>query len=217
MKSLHQCQFGLLLALSATAALPVWADRGAVSADLGGGVVAMSLPTPYGTSGRANGGTFTLWGGARYAFYNWLEASASLFFEPPVTAWHNGAEVATPDGTFGGTLAHRTTRYGALVGARVVRGSVWRITGGIEVGMSHSLQSDFRLINDSNPANAFDYGLTFPSTSFFNFVIAPVAGVEWVGGDHWSLSLLPRVSFLLGRAPTVAISIPLVFSWSWYL
>ena len=198
------------------------ADQGALTADLGGGVVGMSLPTPYANEGQATGGAFTVWGGARYAVFNWLEASASLFYEPPVAAWHHGVEVDTGDGRFAGSLTHRTTRYGGLVGARYVRGALWRFTAGIEVGVSRRVYSHFALINQSQESQtgqgeAFDYGLNLPEMSVFNLVLAPVAGLEWAGGDHWSLSLLPRVSFLLGPSPTLAVTLPLVFSWSWYL
>jgi hypothetical protein len=48
-------------------------------------------------------------------------------------------------------------------------------------------------------------------------MLAPLAGVEWAIGDHWSLSILPRYEQLLGSDGTFAISIPVLFSWSWYL
>lgn len=194
-----------------------FADRGALSADIGGGMVTMSMPTPYAASGGAAGGGISLWGGARYGLRNWLEVSASAFYEPPVTAWHNGANVSTPDGEFNGTLAHRASRFGGLVGARYVRGSVWRFTAGLELGFSQRLNSGFQMVNDAVPGGAFDYGLVLPDSSVLNFVAAPVFGLEWAAGDHWSISLLPRVSFLIGASPTVALSIPLVFSWAWYL
>ncbi len=206
-----------LLLLLANAPRSALADRGALTLDIGAGGTALALPAPYApTSGSVLGTLFVASLGLRYAVRNWIELATSAEFEPPVTYFHNGVTVTTPDGSFPGTLKHRFYRYSAFVGGRVLTGSVWRFVAGADVGWSHRVYSSFQHINDLDPNNPRDYGLTLPNLTRDNLVIAALAGVEWAVGDHWSLSILPRYEQLLGP-DSFALSARLVFSWSWYI
>jgi hypothetical protein len=88
---------------------------------------------------------------------------------------------------------------------------------GVDLGWSHRSYSKLDAINDSNRSAPFDYGLGLSSYSADNLVVSPVLGLEWVVGDHYSLSLMPRFEYLLGRDRTWAFTAPLTFSWSWFL
>jgi hypothetical protein len=103
-----------------------------------------------------------------------------------------------------------------MIGARYLVGMVWRLTLGLDVGWSHRSYSNFHHI-DVSGSEPVDYELGLPNFTTDNLIVAPVVGVEWAAGDHWSLSLLPRTELLLGPDPTVALTVPLVLSWSWYL
>lgn len=193
------------------------ADRGAITIDAGGGLTALSLPAPFAVPSKSlTSSSATAWLGGRYALTNSFELGASAFYEPPVEVFHNGVVVHTSNGEFPGTLNHRLQRYGGLVGARYVRGMVFRFTAGLELGWSHRSYSAFRHIDDTNPANPVDYGLSLPEFTTDNVVIAPLAGVEWAVGDHWSVSVLPRFEILAGPDMTYAVTVPLLVSWSWY-
>lgn len=198
------------------------ADRGALTVEAGGGVSGAALPAPT-ASGAATGGptlgtSLAAVGSARYAVTNWLEVSATGFYEPPVTYWHNGVDLATANGSFPGTLKHQVHRFGGLVGGRVVRGMVFRVIAGVELGLAHRSYSGLMHINDADPQNAFDYGLGLADQSSTSFVLSPLAGLEWAGGDHWSLSLVPRLQWELAGAQAVtSLVLPLTFSWNFYL
>lgn len=194
------------------------ADRGALSADASIGATAIGVPAPYVAPDRSTAGTGLRTAlGARYALSNSFEVTSAAFFEPPATYFHNGVNVVTADGTFPGTLSHRVSRFGLLVGARFIKGSVWRLTAGVDLGWSQQVSSALRHIDDASPDNPFDYGLSLADVSVASLVAAPVAGIEWAGGDHWSISVLPRIEFLIGSRTTWAVSVPVGFSWSWYL
>jgi hypothetical protein len=94
---------------------------------------------------------------------------------------------------------------------------VWRFIGELQLGWSHRSYYGLKHINDIDPANPFDYQLGLTSFSIDNFVFAPCVGLEWDFADRWSVSLLPKVEFLVGGAPTVAVSGAVLFSYSWYL
>ncbi len=192
--------------------------------EVGAGVTGALFTAPYASSPPAVPATFsTLRLGARYAVTNTIEVVASGFFDPAVTLAHNGVTVNTDDrgylgnehgrGTFVGTLTYGASRLGGTAGVRVHNGMTLRWVAGLEAGWSLASQRDFQHLDD----NGRNYGLTFNDITTGAFLIAPTAGVEWVGGDKWSISVLPRAEILLGSTPTVAVSVPLLFSWSWYL
>ena len=95
----------------------------------------------------------------------------------------------------------------------VSTGLVWRLMAGVEVGWSHRSNFDLQHFNEMS----FDLKLSLPGYSVDNLVLASLVGIEWAGGDHWSLAILPRLEVLLGPEPVVALSVPLTFSWNWYL
>lgn len=207
----------LLLFSLLIAAVPAAADRGAITIDAGGGLAALSVAAPFANPSQPlTSSAPTAWLGGRYAFTNSFEVGAAAFYEPSVNLFHNGVTVETRNGQFPGTLNHQLQRYGGLLGARYVRGLVFRLTAGLELGWSRRVYSGFRHIDDTNSANPVDYGLELPAFTTDNMVIAPLAGIEWAVGDHWSVSLLPRFELLLGPDMTYAVAVPLVVSWSWY-
>jgi hypothetical protein len=209
----------LLLSLVVVMApLAAQADRGALTVDAGGGFAAPFLKAPYSTDSSAlRVLTGSAWLGGRYGLTNNLELSLSAFWEPSVQVFHNATTVRFDGSDFPGTLGHKASRYGGLAGGRLVFGYVWRVSLGLEAGWSHRVYSGFDHIDDSRPGAAVSYGLQLQDFSTDNLVVAPLAGLEWMPGDSWSISIVPRTEILLGPDPTLAISVPLLFSWSWYL
>lgn len=217
---MSQVRASLLLLLSGVLLCSgnAFADRGALSLDAGGGMAALTFKAPFAESGSATRSfSPTARFGARYALANWLELGAAGFFETPVTVFHNDISLAFDDNSFPGTLRHRVHRYGGMGGARVTLGMVWRLTLGLDLGWSHRVYEELQHF-EVKPGGASDYRLAFPgSLTRDDLVVAPIVGLEWSIGDHWSVSVLPRAEFLLGSDTAFSVSIPLVFSYSWYL
>ncbi|WNZ66229.1 hypothetical protein QEG98_41930 (plasmid) [Myxococcus sp. MxC21-1] len=207
----------LVAALVAFLPVAALADRGALSLEGGAGVSAPFLPAPYATDAKRLRVTApSVWLGGRYALSHSLEVVASGFWEPSVTAWHNAANIDSGGSRFPGTLNHSVQRFGAVAGPRLVHGMVWRVSLGLDVGWSQRRYSGFRHI-DVSTASPVAYDLELRDFTANNFLLSPVIGLEWAGGDHWSVSLQPRVQLLLGAEATVVFTAPLTFSWSWYL
>jgi hypothetical protein len=203
--------------LAVLTAAPALADRGALSIERGGGMTALNQPAPYASpSASTLGGAATIVLGGRYALTNNWEAALWSFYEPQVAYFHNGISITTTDGSFPGTLSEQVTRFGGLAGLRHVWGSVFRFAIGLDVGWSHRSYSKLDAINDTTPSYPVDYGLGLADGSADNFVVAPMLGIEWALGDHYSLSLTPRVELLLGKDATWVVTAPLCFAWSWY-
>ena len=211
---------GLATSLSLVVALtaaPVMADKGALSAEAGGGMSDLVVAAPFASAPKTmNSLSATVYLGARYALSNSLELVGSAFYEPPVTLWHNDVTVETPNGLFPGTLTHQLSRYGGQAGAHLVLGAVWRVHLGLELGWSHRMYSGFRHI-DVTGAEPFDYKLGLPDFNTDNLVVSPVVGLEWAAGDHWSIAVMPRAQALLGPDATFSLVVPVTFCWSFYL
>ncbi len=204
-----------LLLLLLLGAVRARADENAISLDIGTGITALSVPAPYSLRPNSQlGSLLSISVGGRYALRNSIELTASVFYEPKVTYLHKDANVM---GDFLGSLQHTLTRYGATGGVRYLHGLVFRFTVGIEAGISVRSYSQLRDFDVSNPSAPFDLRLGLQDFTATNFVLAPLAGIEWAFADHASISLLPRVEFLIGREATIGVTAPLVFSWSWYL
>src|SRR3954470_3730904 len=70
-------------------ACAAYADRGAVSAEIGSGVALMTVRAPYAIGAPTQIGTaWTTSGGVRYALTNSLELGASAFYQPATTFTH---------------------------------------------------------------------------------------------------------------------------------
>lgn len=204
--------------LSFLFAAPALADRGALSLDLGGGFTGIGQAAPYApASSRLLGGAPLVMFGARYALTNNLEFSLHGFYEPQVSYTHDDVTVVTPDGAFPGAESHTLYREGALVGAEYVKGLVWRFRVGLEAGWSHRSMSSVHAYDTSSSLGAVDYGLQLADVGVNNLVLAPSAGLEWDFSDHMSVTVQPRLELLVGQQPTFAISLPLLFSYSFYL
>src|SRR5512138_172473 len=201
------------------AALPraAAADRGALTLELGPAfsIIGASPSQGSGSMMLATGGGGSI--GARYGLSNELELAATASWEAPADYYHSGVEVGTGGTTVSGTLVERTQRYGALVGARYVRGYVWRIHVGGDIGWMRESFSHRDLLDVSDPGNVHSFGLGLPDRTEDALVIAPVAGVEWQFADHWSLSVMPRLQLLIGGANRVGLLVPVSVGYSWYL
>lgn len=157
------------------------------------------------------------WLGVRFAVSNQVELSATGYFEPPVDVWHNAIVLHAAQGDFPGTLNHKFLRYGGQVGARFVTGMVWRFVAGLEVGLAMRSYTGFAMLNDTNPAAPVDYGLSLADRNSPAFVVSPLVGLEWAGGDHWSVGIVPRGQLMFGGGLSWAVVVPVQVSWSWYL
>jgi hypothetical protein len=195
-----------------------FADRGALTLEAGGGGSGLLVPAPWATPRKVTpsfAGLVVV--GLRYAWSNNLELTLGGFFEPPVTDFHNDVTLVTDNGAFAGTLRHSLIRWGAQGGVRAVFGMVWRLVLGFEAGWSHRGYSGLQHIDVGSAEGPTDYGLELAAFDLENVLLAPSLGIEWAGGDHWAVSLVPRLQVLLGPEPTVAVLLPLTVSWSWYL
>ncbi len=206
--------FGVVLA-----ALPrvAAADRGALTVELGPAfsIIGASPSQGSGSMMLATGGGGSI--GARYGLSNELELAATASWEAPADYYHSGVEFGTGGTTLSGTLVERTQRYGALVGARYVRGYVWRIHLGGDIGWMRESFSHRDLLDVSDPGNVHSFGLGLQDKTEDALVIAPVAGVEWQFADHWSVSVMPRLQLLIGGANRVGLLVPVSVGYSWYL
>jgi len=181
-------------------------------------MTALAQPAPSASPSQATvGGAAAVVMGGRYALSNNVEVAFWGFFEPPVHYYFNGSTTVTGNGAFPGTSTDVVMRYGGLAGIHYARGVSLRLTVGVEAGWSHRSVSSLDVLNDAQPSNVFSYGLGLPNYSSDNLVVSPCAGLEWMAGDHYSVSLLPRVQFLVGAEHTWAVTVPLTLSWSWFL
>jgi len=110
----------------------------------------------------------------------------------------------------------RARRYGLLGGVRLLRGNVWRLIVGADVGWTLTSYNSMRLINDSSSSGARDFGLALPDKAVNSLVLAPSLGLSWVG-DKLSVTVLPRFEALVGGGMTWAVTIPVTLGWDWYL
>ena len=193
------------------------AERGAVSADVSWGVALNNVRAPYARGSPSQvGSSFVTSLGFRYALTNAFELGAAAFYEPPTTFTHSDAQVSSPGGLLPGTLSERTQQFGLLARGRFVHGFIWRFVAGADVGVAVRTFSNVEHYDVSDPSNPRSYGLNLADTSQKAFLLAPSAGVEWTG-DHFTIGIVPRVEVLLGPMRTWSLSLPLSFSWSWYL
>lgn len=192
------------------------ADRGALTLELGPALTVVGAYPSQGsgstTLGTGGGGTF----GARYALANELEVAAAAFWERPADYFHSGVTLGSASGTVTGTLSERAQRYGVLAGVRFVRGYVWRLHLGADVGWAHETFTRRDLLDVSDAANAHSFGLGLRDEATDALVLAPVAGIEWQITDHWTVSAMPRFEIILGGPSRVALTLPLVVGYSWY-
>lgn len=207
----------LVIAAVALTPGPTAADRGALTLEAAPALTVLPSSPSQGsgsaTMGSAAGGLV----GVRYGLRNDLELTASGFYEAPATYYHSGVQLETSSGPFTGTLTERTDRYGALVGVRFVRGLVWRLHLGAEIGWSHQRYWGRDLVDVSDPSNAHSFGLGLPDETTDALVIAPLAGIEWQLTDRWTIAATPRLELMLGGANRAALMVPISLGYSWYL
>src|SRR5438552_1093037 len=127
----------LMVCVALTAILPIKAaraDRGAVSIEAGGALSVVRVAAPYSTGtvvGSVSG--FDL--GARYAIANSLELSSRIFYQPSAPFYVHGVTTTLgASGSLSAGLVTHVRAYGALLGARVLHGNVWRLIASAETG-----------------------------------------------------------------------------------
>jgi hypothetical protein len=193
------------------------ADRGALTLELGPAVSALAASPSQGTGssvlGTGAGGT----AGIRYGISNRFELAATGFWEAPANYFHSGVEMGSATGTVRGTLSERTQRYGALAGVRFVHGYVWRLHLGAELGWAHEGYTRRDLIDVSVPGNEHSFGLGLRDRATDSLVLAPVAGVEWQFTDHWTVSVMPRLQFVVGGVNRLGLLVPVTIGYTWYV
>jgi hypothetical protein len=191
---------------------PVHADRGALSLDVGVGAAGLSLAAPYASSGGNIAAVdFEAMLGLRFAVTNELEFTLAGYYEPDVSYMHNSVTITEEKyGSFSGNVTHSLSAFGLVAGIRYVRGTVWKLVVGLEGGWNHRAYSGIQFEYPGNQA-------TLPSFGTDNIVIQPLVGVEWAFADHWSASLLPRFTILIGPDATIGASLMLSISYSWFL
>lgn len=193
------------------------ADRGAITLEVGPALSLVGASPSQGTGSTtlATGGGGVV--GLRYALTNELELAGLGLWEASADYFHSGVVLDTPSGSVEGTLAERVQRYSILGGLHYVRGYVWRLHLGGEVGWSRESYSKRDLLDVSDPGNVHSFGLPLQDRTTDSLVLAPVAGIEWQFADHWSLTVIPRVEFLVGGTNRIALLVPVSIAHSWFL
>jgi hypothetical protein len=203
----------------ALAAAPgaVAADRGALTVELGPTLTVLGASPSQGsgstTLATAGGGAL----GVRFALSNELELAATGLWEAPADYVHSDVDVGTATGTVRGTFSERVQRYGLLAGVRYVRGFVWRLHLGLDVGWSRETFTRRDLLDVSDPGNVHSFGLGLQDRTTDALVLAPVVGLEWQFGDHWSVSVTPRAQILIGATNSIGFVVPVSLGYSWYV
>jgi hypothetical protein len=192
------------------------ADRGALTVELGPALTVLGASPSQGsgstTLATAGGGAI----GVRFALSNELELSATGLWEAPADYIHSNVEVGTATGTVRGTFSERVQRYGALAGIRYVRGFVWRLHLGVDIGWSRETFTRRDLLDVSDAGNIHSFGLALQDRATDSLVLAPVAGLEWQFSDHWSILAAPRIDIVLGGVERIALLLPITLGCSWY-
>ena len=206
-----------LLPLALVIAWPALADQGALTLDAGAGASVLRVQAPYAESGAAQVGSApAIWIDGRYALTNGFELVATAFTETSVPFYVSNSTINSDAGKLTGTLQMRARRLGLLGGVRMLRGNVWRFVVGADVGWALSSYSSMHLIDDADPSGARDFGLALADKSVNSLVLAPCAGVSWIG-DKLSVTILPRFEALVGGGTTWAVTVPVTIGWDWYL
>jgi hypothetical protein len=205
------------LLLAALAPRAATADRGALTLELGPALTlvrsAPSLGSGPELTGTMGGGLV----GVRYGLRNDLELTAAAFWEAPATFYHSATSASVSGQTLEGTLGETAGRHGLLLGARLVRGFLWRYSLGVEVGWSHQSFSGRDLVYPSTPGSSTTFDQRFGGMERDALVVAPLAGLEWQLGDHWSIAATPRLEFLVGGVGRLSFVLPVTVGYSWYL
>ena len=206
------------IALIVLLSLPglVRAERGSLSAEVGGGLTLSSMPAP-GVRAAPE-----LWGfdasvelAVRYGLFHWLEVGARAFFAPPSTWYHHGAVVEQGGESYRGTLVHESFGLGAAAGLRLVLGHEWRPYLQLDVGWAHRSFDEVRLLGDSPSGAVQDLGLGLGSSSRDDALLSLGVGLQWTG-DHFFVSVSPRFDCIAGSAPAFAFTLPVALGWSFY-
>ena len=193
-----------------------FADRGALTLDAGGFGSFSSLPPGVGGGTQVTGTSLGGLLGLRYAPTQWLELSVGGFYEAPANYFHADTTISNENGSFTGTLQSHVSSWGLTVGARYVRGLVWRYFVGLEAGFSRKTVSRLDLIDVSDPAAPRGFGLALPDVTTTSVLVAPVAGIEWALSDHVTLGISPRVQVLIPDR-SIEFLVPVTVSYGWYL
>ncbi len=207
---------GIGLALATFPAVS-FADRGALTVEAGGALTILEASPSQGSGSGALGTAAGAALGVRRALSNELELAATGLWESAADYFHSGVDFGTGTGTVRGTLVERVQRYGGLVGLRFVRGYVWRLHLGLDVGWIRTTYTRRDLLDVSVPGNEHSFGLALRDRVADRLVLAPVAGAEWQVTDHWAVLVMPRLEILSGGASRFGLLVPLTVGYSWFL
>jgi opacity protein-like surface antigen len=192
-------------------------DRGALTLELGPALSVLAASPSQGSGPVMMGKNAGANLGVRYGVSNEVELAASAYWEAPVSYYHPHVEMGSAVGTVRGTLGERTSGYGALLGLRLVKGYLWRLHLGMDLGLARRSYARRDLIDVSDPSNPHSFGLGLGDHQVTAFVLAPVAGVEYQLTDHWAVAAMPRLEVLLGGANRVEVLVPISIGYSWYV
>jgi len=194
------------------------ADLGAITVEAGGVWRYGEVQPSTGQGDSVSGSLVGAWGTVRYGLTNNFEFEGLGFWEAPATFVHGQVTVPSAAGNVTGALTQDVSRWGGAVGARyIVAGLVWRLPVGLDLGLMHTTATNRDLLNTSNPAGATSFGLTLGDGASNQLLVAPFAGIEWLASDHFRISVMPHLEFLVGGGSTVGLVVPLTLGWSWYL
>lgn len=207
-------RFGAALLAAALPAVAL-ADRGALSLDAGGLVAGVRSEPAVGTGDAVNGTVAGVTIGTRYALTNRVELIGTVDWFAAAPFYNDDTVITTGNGTFRGQLQGRLSRYSAKVGAQYVRGFVWRVRMGGEIGWTRVTADRLDLV-DVAPAVPRSYGLALGARRQDHLMVTGLAGVEWAVSDHVSVAITPRIEFPVGGG-FAAVTVPLTVSYSWYM
>lgn len=205
----------VMLALGALCAPSAWADRGGLSAEVGGGITSQRVTPPYSST--------TTWGVAgsvhlqgRYALTHWLEVGALGFLEVPNTYTHHGT-IAVDGATYPGALQHDYYRFGALGVARLIFGLSWRPFVQLEVGWSHAEFNALKAFDTRNPNAPQQYQLPGLKAVARDGLALGVSGGLQKTWNKLFVSAGARADYVVGgSSPAIAVSAHLAAGWTFY-
>jgi hypothetical protein len=87
---------------------------------------------------------------------------------------------------------------------------------GADVGWAHESYTRRDLIDVSTPGNEHSFGLGLRDHATDALVLAPVAGIEWQFTDHWTVSIMPRLQYVVGGVNRLGLLVPVSVGYSLY-
>jgi hypothetical protein len=181
-----------------------FAERGALTAEMamGGTLTGVRLPVAS-TAPLAWGSAMRFGLGLRYALAHEFELGATASYEPPLPWSHRDSRDRV--------LQHHRSEASLLGGVRLSTGFVWRPFVSMEVGWTRQSFTDLRAAGADDGADE-EGALSLDADAFATRLNT---GVQWCGGDSWSVGFATTVSWHPWEA-TWSMQAGLTAAWSWY-